>query len=187
MLGGLEEGDILFMMISRMLGGALCLVCFLPFRGQQADTPAEDSNLYARAMSATADEMEKSWGKIDDTCCLESLRKTRIRTNYRHLIVEKNDLITGDLPARFGDHEIEYLDVGELSARYHKLHKEFAVLSIHPMRNSGMGIRVHISVYWFSSKKNKAIYAFSEWSDVEFRYDCENRKWVINEVKLGGV
>ncbi|HSK45825.1 MAG TPA: hypothetical protein VLA83_18255 [Candidatus Binatia bacterium] len=175
------------MTIRPILSGALCLLCFLPFRGQQTDAPTEESNLYARALSATADEMEKSWGEIDDTCCIRSLRETRIRTNYRDLIVEKYDLITEGLPARFGDHEIEYLDVGELSARYHKLHKEFAVLRIHPMRNSGSSLKIYIGVYWFSSNKDHVVFAFSDWSNVEFRYDCENRKWVINEVKLGGI
>jgi hypothetical protein len=182
----LKEEISLFMTIRRILSGALCLLCFLTFRGQQTDTPTEETNLYARALSATADEMEKSWGEIDDTCCIDSLRETRIRTDYRHLILERNDLTEG-LPARLGDHEIEYLDVGQLSARYHKLHKEFAVLRIHPMRNSGSSLKIYIGVYWFSSNKDHVVYAFSEWSNVEFRYDCEDRKWVINEVKLGGI
>ena len=175
------------MAIRPILSGALCLLCFFPVRGQQTGTTKEESNLYARALSASADEMEKSWGNIDETCCISSLRKSRIRTDYRHLIVEKNDLITEGLPARFGDHEIEYLDIRELSARYRKLRKEFAILYIHPMRNSGSGLKIQISVYWFKSNKNHVAFAVSDWSDVEFRYDCENQKWVIDEVKLGGI
>jgi hypothetical protein len=175
------------MTIRPILSGALCLFCFLPFHGQQPNTTSEESNLYARALSVTVEEMEKSWGGIDETCCVSSLRKTRIRTDYHHLIVEKRDPITEGLPARFGDHAIEYLDVGELSARYRKLRKEFAILRINPMRNSGSGLKIQIGVYWFRSNKNHVYYAFSDWSDVEFRYDCENQKWVISEVKLGGI
>jgi len=175
------------MMIRHLLSGALCLLCFLPFRGQQTDAPNEENNLYARALSATADEMEKSWGGIDETCCINSLRKKKIRTDYRHLIVEKSDQITEGLPARFGDHEIAYLDVRELSDRYRRLRKEFAILRIHPMRNSGTSLNIQIGVYWFRSSKNHVVYAFSDWSEVEFRYNCENQKWVISEVKLGGI
>src|SRR5579862_9355892 len=91
---------------------AIFFICFFPFCGQQKDISTENDDLYARALSASIEEMEKSWGSIDDSCC-----SSRIRTDYRHLIVEKDE-ITESLPKQFGTHEMEYLDSQELKDRY---------------------------------------------------------------------
>jgi hypothetical protein len=126
--------------------------------------------------------MEKSWGSIDD-----SVLNTRVRTDYRHLIVEKEEGITEDLPARLGAHDFEYLDVNGLRHRYHELKKEFAILHIHPMRNSGGLLTINISVYWFRAKKESLLYGLSDWSQVTLRYDCKEQSWALAEVKLGGI
>ena len=169
------------MTIQSILGCAICFICFFPSYGQQKDTSTENDDLYARALSASIDEMEESWGNIDDSCC-----SNRMRTDYRHLIVEKDE-ITETLPKQFGTHEIEYLDGHELGGRYQKLRKEFAVLRVHPMRYNGGHLKIFIGVSWFKAKKGHLVYAFSDWSEVEFQYSCEKQNWEIANVKLGGI
>lgn len=165
----------------------LFLVCLLSLSAQQKKVSSPENNLYQMALSATADEMEKSWGNIDESCCISSIRNSRMRTDYRHLVVEKVDWITEGLPPSLGDHQLEYLDTQGLIDRFHKLRKEFKVLRIHPMRANGSSLNVQISVYWVHSKKKRVFYAYSEWSVVEFHYDCEKQEWVIANVKLGGI
>jgi hypothetical protein len=160
----------------------LCLLCLAPLRGQSAASP-EKGTLYERALSATIMKMEKDWGNIDDSCCLN----TSIRTNYRHLPVEKRDEITEELPTQFDKHEVEYLDVQGLMDRYRQLGKKFAILRILPMRENGEYLEVVISVYWFSLEEEKPVYALSEWSIVKFRHDCAKHAWILASVKLVGI
>src|SRR5437764_8687690 len=149
------------MAIRAILCAHFCLICFLPLEGQQNAISSEKGNLYERALFATIVEMEKSWSTIDDT-----VGNRRIRTDYRHMIVEKDEIIEG-LPIRFGQHEVEYLDVQELITRYRRLRKEFAILRIHPLRNDGEVLKILISVFWFKSKGKGIIYSFSDWGEVE--------------------
>lgn len=159
----------------------LCLLCLAPLGGQSAAS-SEKGKLYERALSATIMEMERAYGHIDD-----SSLDTNIRTNYRHLPVEKRDEITEELPTQFDKHEVEYLDVQGLMDRYRRLGKPFAILSIRPMRDNGEDLEVVIRVYWFSMEEEKPVFALSDWSIVKFRHDCAKHKWILASVKLDGI
>jgi len=125
--------------------------------------------------------MEKSWGHIDDSYL------GGIRTDYRHVPVEKDPEITNGLPSQQGDYRVEYLDRREQFDRLRKLRKGFAVLRIHPMQSDGSLLKILVSVSYLTYEKHRFMYAVSDWSDVEFRYDCERQKFVVSSVKLGGV
>ena len=136
----------------------------------QSNTPPADINLYSLAMSASLDKMEKSWG-----------------AEYRNMIVESTFELTDDLPTQFGEHRVEYLGYQELADRYKKLRKEFNVLHIHPMKIEDGKLKIGITVHSFSYKKGRYYYGLSDWSKVFFRFDCEKKEFVIDEVKLGGI
>jgi hypothetical protein len=53
--------------------------------------------------------------------------------------------------------------------------------------DDGTRLRIAFNVYWISYKKHGLFFSLSDWSNVYFRYDCEKRDFVIDEVKLGGV
>jgi hypothetical protein len=55
------------------------------------------------------------------------------------------------------------------------------------MQSDGSQLNIHISVYYLTYERHKFLYGLSDWSDVEFRYDCENEKFVVSSVKLGGI
>lgn len=147
---------------------------------QESNVPAGQANLYGRALFAGIAEMDKEWGHINTT------PDDSIRTDYHHMIVKRSEMTEG-IPGRSGDYQAEFLDARELVARYRKMGKRFAILVLHPIKNDGPTLAVNIGVFWFSHKKTASSYAFSDWSDVEFRYDCEKRDWVIAKVKLGGI
>lgn len=142
---------------------------------------AED-NLYSLALKTSILQMEKDWGHIDDSVLGEE-----IRTDYRHMIVEKESLITDGLPTEFADHSVEYLDHEGLVARYRKLGKSYATLVIRPIQNEGPRLKVAVVVYWVSYKKHRLELGLSDWSNVEFRYDCDQQQFVVSSVKLGGI
>lgn len=55
------------------------------------------------------------------------------------------------------------------------------------MRNEGGRLSISISVSYFGYRKGKPMFGISDWSDVEFRYACEQQRFVISAIKLGGV
>jgi hypothetical protein len=160
-----------------LLVTSLLLVCSQIAISQ--DTSRSHGNLYATALFASLDKMAKDWGGIDDAS------DHTIRTDYHRMIIEKND-VTENLPESLGAYRVEYLDEDELIDRYRKLGKEFAVLRIHPITTNGVKLSIKVALYWFSYKKTILTFALSDWSNVEFHYDCEKHEWTIDDVKLDG-
>ena len=110
------------------------LVAFLAFNAVSVSAQSEPSknaenNLYSVALKTSILQMEKDWGHIDD-----SVRGEEIRTDYRHMIVEKDSLITNGLPAQFDNHLVEYLDHEGLVARYRSWAIRTQLLSFDPSR-----------------------------------------------------
>jgi hypothetical protein len=110
-----------------------------------------------------------------------------IRTDYRHMIVEQEPLITKGLTTEFENHFVEYLDSQALIERYTKLGKSYPALVIQPMQNEGKTLKIEVVVYWISYKKGHLQLGLSDWSDVEFHYDCDKQQFVVGSVKLGGI
>lgn len=166
---------------SLILGLVILFYAFSLF-AQKSGTPAKTDNLYSLALFASVVEMEKAWGNIDD-----SDNGSRIRTDYHQMFVEKDPEITESLPTHLGDYHFEYLDNRDQIDRYKKLRKEYSILRIRPLQSEGIRLKIQVSVSYFKYKKGKLIFEVSDWSDVDFRYDCEKQKYVVSGVTLGGV
>jgi DNA-binding transcriptional ArsR family regulator len=160
----------------------LPFLAVLPLHSQEKGPAAKEENLYSKALFASIAEMEKSYGHMDD-----SVSGTRIRTDYHHILVEKDLGITDDLPEQFGEYRVEYLDTQNQIARYKGLRKPFSILKVQPMRSAGARLKIQVTVYWVEYKKSKLDLALSDWSDVEFRFNCETENFVISNIKLGGI
>lgn len=117
--------------IKRLAVLSLVSVLFVSPATPQAESSVKDDNLYSMALFAGLAEMEKSWGDIDDSY------GGRIRTNYRHVVVENDSETTYNLLSEVGNYHVEYLDNQALIARYKVKSKEFSVLKIYPVRNEG--------------------------------------------------
>ena len=168
--------------ITRLLLVSLLLLISSSVLAQAVAKPAGENNLYYRALFASLDKMAKSRGNGDD-----SVRGSRVRTDYHNMIVEKNRDITEGLPSQLGKYRVEYLDSQGLVGRYRKLRKPFAILVTRPLQNDGERLKITFTVYWFSYGKGSLNYGVSDWSNVYFRFDCEKREYLIDEVKLGGI
>jgi len=156
----------------------VCLVshlCALRAFPQTAGEPKREDNVYSMALAASLDEMQKQWGYQNNGI------------DYAHMLALKNPEITDELSTEFGTHHVEYLDQQALVQRCKKAAKQVPVLEIHSMHNDGARLRIQVSVSWASNYKRGLALGFSDWSDVEFQYDCEKKKFVISSVKLGGI
>jgi hypothetical protein len=161
----------------------LSIIPFLfvvPAYPQDKRAPAKEENLYSKALFASIAEMEKSYGNTDDSYL-------GIRTNYHHMFVEKDLGITNDLQEQFGEYCVEYLDTQNQIARSKALRKPFSILKIWPIKSEGASLKIQVTFYWIKYKKSNLTFALSDWSDVEFRYNCETQSFVISNVKLGGI
>jgi hypothetical protein len=168
-------------MRSVLLTATIVLIAVvLPAQPNQSGSNAD--NLYSQALKTSILKLEKDYGHIDDTVMGE-----RTRTDYRHMVVEKDPLITEGLPTEFEDHSIAYLDQQGLLERYKKLGKPYATLVIRPMRNEGKTLKIAVVVYWVSVEKNSLQLGLSDWSNVEFQYDCDRKQFVVSSVKLDGI
>ena len=170
------------MKITQKLGvaTALCLPLCLFGQDQSPSGKKEDSP-YSKALFASIAEMDKQWSRYsrgdDET----------EPTDYHHMLVEADPAITDDLPAEFGGYRVEFLDSKGQISHYEKLRKEFAILKIFPMKTEGVELKIGINVYYFSYKKRRLMYGLSDWSMVEFKFDCDKQMFVISAVKLGGI
>jgi hypothetical protein len=124
--------------------------------------------------------MQKSFGHIDDGYL-------GTRSNYYHMLVETDPGITHDLPEQSGEYRVEYSDTQNQIATCKELRKPFSILNMQPMKSEGARLRIPITVYRVEYKKSKLDFALSDWSDVEFRFDCETESFVISSVRLGGI
>src|SRR5437868_1117727 len=137
---------------------AACIAFIMISISALSNSPqANDNNLYSLALKTSILQMEKDWGHIDD-----SVGGENIRTDYRHMIVQKDSQITNGLPAEFENHFVEYLDSEGLVERYKNLRKSYAVLVIRPIQNEGKMLKIAVVVYWVSSKKRRLQLALSD-------------------------
>ena len=149
---------------------------------QTPSSQAADQNLYSISLKTSILQMEKEYGHMNDSVPGES-----VRTNYRQMVVEKDPVITDALPTEFDGHAVEYLDDKGLIERFRNLGKSYAILRVRPIQNEGTALKISVVVYWVSYKKHRLQFGLSDWSDVEFRYECEKQQFVISSVKLGGI
>jgi hypothetical protein len=175
--------------IKQLLLLVLILAFYSPFAfAQGKNKPAEENNLYYKALFASLerfaelDKTLKSRGAFIGNDCGD-----RLCADYHNLIVQKNDDIIGNFPSQLGEYRVEYLDAQGLVDRYRKIRKGLPILIAHPMKNERERLKISFTFHWVSYKKRVLIYETSDWSDVYFRYDCETREYVIDEVKLGGI
>jgi hypothetical protein len=170
-------------MIKRWVVNSLVLLLCAGFAfPQERGERAREENLYSKALFASITEMEKSWGRIDD-----SNGRGGIRTDYRHMLVERDPEITDHLPSQLGDYRVEYLDSQAQIDRFKKLRKEFSILRIHPLQSEGSRLTVQVTVSYLKYEKGKLNLGLSDWSDVEFRFDCERQNYLVSAVNLGGI
>lgn len=160
----------------------LLLLSAIPVVVRADEKPEGEDNLYSMGLFASISQMERTSGHIDD-----SKGRNAVRTDYRHMYVEKDPPITDRLPSNFGDYRVEFLDLKAQADLYKKVRKEFALLKIYPIQNLGPRLELTINVYYFSFRKHKWTYGLSDWSTVEFRFDCDKQKFVVSSVKLGGI
>jgi hypothetical protein len=154
--------------------GLLGLLVALPGLTQTTSTTSKEESLYSQALFASIAGMEKAWGRFGDT-------------DYRHMFVEKDGGITDGLPEQSGEYRVEYLDFDQQVEKCRLIKKPFVLLKIQPMTNEGANLAIQVTVYWVTYKKSRLNLALSGWSDVEFRFDCEQQRFVVSKVTRGGI
>ena len=105
----------------------------------------------------------------------------------RHVIIQKDDQLNAGFPSRIGDVEIEYLTLDELRVRYASLKRPFPIFVMRPIANEDDRIVVSFTRYWFSATKKTNAFALEGGYRVLVRYDCSQKRFVVESAKLWGI
>jgi hypothetical protein len=65
--------------------------------------------------------------------------------------------------------------------------KSYAALVIQPIQNEGKTLKIVVVVYWISYKEGHLKLGLSDWTNVQFHYDCDKQQFIVSSVKLGGI
>jgi hypothetical protein len=150
-------------------------------RSQAATETGKGNDLYATALIASITEMEKQWGNLDDS------NGDRIRTDYKHMIVEENPDLTDGLPTEFGPNRVDYLSDRALIGRYKAQKKKFLILVIHPIKTDGSLLTIGISMHWVSYRKGRLLFEIEGGSEVTSALNCGSETYKVSSVKLSGI
>ena len=161
-------------MMCRIILSIACVLLLADYAFSQ-NSAAPDNNLYLRALSACVEKQAEAYKNLD---------KER---DYLNRIVEYNLFLTQKLPTQIGEYRIEYLNGDELVARYKKLRKPFPILSMRPMVNEEGVLRISLLDYWFSYEKRSLRFSLEGGCNAFFRYDCEQKAFVLDKVDLWGI
>lgn len=165
-----------------LLALLLCVFFAATVPAQTPKTEAPERNLYAIALGAMLDEMEKRWGYINDESA------DHARRDYRNVLVEKNDVLTHNLPSSIGERRIRYLSSEELGVIQKKARKQIPVIRIFPANLRSEKLTIGFNVYHFSQKKKNHFYfALSDGATVIFKFDCEKNRFEVESVELWGI
>ncbi len=55
------------------------------------------------------------------------------------------------------------------------------------MQSDGSRLKIQITVSSLTYEKHKFLLGISDWSDIAFRYDCQNEEFVVYSVRLGSI
>ena len=162
-------------------------VVLLPFLANTlipADDAGRTTNIYVVALTEAAKEMDRQWSQYSGSVATDG---NRIPTDYRHLVVAKEDSVRSDYPSVSDQIRFEYLTNSEIHARRRKLRKDFTFLRVCPATVEGPRVKVVVAQDWVTIVKGKPGVAISDWAAVFFRINPDTGQFRIDEVKLGGI
>jgi hypothetical protein len=159
------------------------LLVLFPTSIRTQDVARSDGQfLYNEALGASLDVMNRAWGKLNLTD-----RGNRAPTDFQNMVVRKDAGITDKLNSEFGDYHVTYLDNASLIGRWKRLRKEFAILVIQPVDRPEGRLKIVVHFSWVNYRRGQLQFEIDSWADVYFRYDTAKRKYVVENVELGGL
>jgi len=145
-------------------------------------TPRKGIDIYSTALIEAAREMEKQWGGLGYGPLDESTPP-----DYKHLLVCTDDSVQDEYPATADGRRFEYLTRAQLFSRRKMTEKDFWVPVVNPARVEGDRVKVVVEQRGVEIRDGKQWLAISDWGTVFFRFDCEKKEFLFDEVKLDGI
>lgn len=163
---------------------AVVLLLFLSTKPIRAEDAVRTTDIYAVALTAAAMEMDRQWSRYSASVAVDG---NRIPTDYRRLVVAKDDSVRTEYPVISGQIRFEYLTNSEIHARRRRLRKDFTILRVCPATVAGERVKVFVAQDWVTIVKGKPGVAISDWAEVFFRINPDTGQFRLDEVKLGGI
>lgn len=117
---------------------------------------------------------------------IQYLKSLRTTAGLSSVYVEKDELTTENLPEKIDDVTISYLTRQEIKSKTSG-GKRIRLIVIRPVVVGESSLSVNVIDFSVTSKKNNFNYANGGGSALEFKYDCELKKFVLANKKQGGI
>lgn len=152
---------------------------------QEKNVSSNGTSLYQRALSACVIKELEEYG--------DQGQETRLRFSNR--VVFQNAIFTDELPTKFGDVNVEYLEYETIVERYRMnrankskdRREEIFVTEISPMINQGTTLKISLREWWVSYKKKILNKALEGGCIVDFEFDTQLKDFVIKKTDTWGV
>jgi hypothetical protein len=170
------------MRVSILLSTVALMMAGVVAYGQTQDEKS-DENLYSRGLLASIQEMARLKSEHDES------EDNQLRTGSQDIIVyDERNGVTDGMPSVLGESRIEYLGFMQLIERYSKLREKVPVIKISPMENQGARIKTEFTfdLFEYDIETETPIWHIGDGMAVYFRYDCTEREFVVDELKLTG-
>jgi|SRR5215470_12447551 hypothetical protein len=140
---------------------------------------SENQFLYNKALRVSLESMDDEWGEFNLT-----ENGARAPIHFHNMIVRKDPAITNGLDSRFGEYRVTYLDDASLIRQWNRLQKQFAILAVGSVSRSEGRLKITIGLLWVSYRRSQLFFGLDSWADVYFRFDEDNRKYIVDNVEL---
>jgi hypothetical protein len=162
----------------RLAGVALAVMCGIAVRAEELGHG--DSEIYASALHAAVGAEAKLYDSIGREMDSEIL-----------LVADEPSLREG-LPTVSGRFRVFVMNGESLRDRYRREKKALRVWKLFRAHLDKGHLVVGINKYWFSYRKKLFGHPTYHWGleggvNVEYKYDCERRAWVLVDAKTWGI
>jgi hypothetical protein len=164
---------------------SILLSIFLSLSGsaqtKKSNNAFDENNLYHQAALAVFKKRLSEYGEFGNK-------------DYRNITFYRRD-DSIKLPKKIGDFEIEYLGLEALVFKFRNFSKNrkdddrnsIPIMEVLPMTSKEGKLKIRFIDRWFSSNSKNVEFALEGGSIVIFSFDCEKRRFVLENVELWGI
>ena len=118
-----------------------------------------------------------------------NLHLENIKSGEEKIFIERNNSITEKLPKQVGRRQVIILTSENQKDIYKEHHNKIRHVKIFPARTTDDMIEINFTPYFgeFKGKRKGYFLAVSDWVIIQFKFDCNERKFIYFNTKTGGI
>ncbi|WP_157963323.1 hypothetical protein, partial [Algoriphagus litoralis] len=113
----------------------------------------------------------------------------KLKSGRKEIFIEGNSGITEKLPAQIGQRQVTIMTFENQKEVYNRNNNKIAHVKIFPAQAKDDLIEVNFTPYFgeYKGKKKGYFLQVSDWVIIQFKYDCEEKKFKYWNTETGGI